>query len=84
MSFLIRIENQKHRVIVDTRTKGEKVLKAVLQYSLEGELKAEHISIAEAQRTTGIRNISDCVLGKRKTAGGFIWKAAEEKDNGKE
>ena len=37
---------------------------------------AEYESIREAERRTGIdhNNINNCCKGKRKTAGGFVWK----------
>lgn len=35
-------------------------------------------SIAEAKKETGACKISECCLGKRKTAGGFHWKYVEE------
>lgn len=50
--------------------------KAVLQYSLEGELLQEFVSIAEASKVNNIfdTNISRCCLGKQVQSGGFIWK----------
>ena len=41
-----------------------------------GELLATFPSICEAWRVTGIANpsISACCLGKRKSAGGYVWK----------
>lgn len=41
-----------------------------------GELLATFPSLREAKRVTGIANthISACCLGKRKSAGGFVWK----------
>ena len=51
----------------------------VLQYSKSGEFIAEYPSIMEAERQTGCynQNISQCCQGKRKSAGGFIWKYKE-------
>lgn len=51
----------------------------VAQYDLHGNFINEYISMAEAERITGInhRNISLVANGKRKTAGGFIWKKIE-------
>lgn len=50
--------------------------KSVNQYSLDGIYIATYKSIKEAERTTGIAHgdISRCCLGKRLSAGGFIWK----------
>lgn len=52
------------------------ISKEVKQYALDGTFIAEHPSISEAHRQTGvdIGHISDCILGKRKTAGGYAWK----------
>lgn len=51
--------------------------KRVQQFSKDGQIIAEYPSIMEAYRQTGInfRHISECTQGKRKSAGGFIWKA---------
>lgn len=49
---------------------------AVVQYDLNGKQIAIYESYMAAERATGIRNgnISNCCRGKRKTAGGFIWR----------
>ena len=46
----------------------------VRQYNKDGEFICEYGSIEDAQRKTGINNIWRCLSGKRKTAGGFLWK----------
>lgn len=48
----------------------------VLQYSSEGEYIAEYDGAIDAENATGIKrqNISKVILGKRHTAGGYIWK----------
>lgn len=50
--------------------------KPVQQYDKNGNLIAEYISMRDASRKTGIPhpNICDCIKGRKKTAGGFIWK----------
>lgn len=50
--------------------------KKVYQYSKEGKFIKEWNSIAEAGRELSINhsNISMCIKGKRKVAGGFVWK----------
>lgn len=50
--------------------------KSVAQYTLNNELIITFNSITEASKATGILpgNISNVCSGKRKTAGGFIWK----------
>ena len=51
----------------------------VLQYSKDGKFIAEYPSIKEAEKQTGCyqENICNCCKGKRKSAGGFIWKYKE-------
>lgn len=53
--------------------------RAVLQIKC-GETIACFGSMLEADRATGInfRNISNCCLGRRKTAGGYQWKYKEQ------
>jgi hypothetical protein len=50
--------------------------KAVFQYDKFGNLIKEWPSTIEIQRQTGFAqsNISDCCLGKRKSANGYIWR----------
>ena len=50
--------------------------KVVLQYTLEGHLLAQYISVAEASRKSGVSKtcISRCCRGERKNSGGFLWK----------
>lgn len=52
--------------------------KPVVQYTKDNEFIAEYPSTMEAQRQTGVYNarISDCCLGKTKTANGYIWRYA--------
>ena len=55
---------------------NNKVSKTVYQYDINGILIAKYPSAREAERVSGInhKDISSCCNGKRKTAGGFIWK----------
>lgn len=51
--------------------------KAVWQYSITGEFISEYTSSAEAARTLGFSSstiISNCLNGRSKTGGGFVWK----------
>lgn len=48
--------------------------KEIEQYDLEGNLIKTFNSINQARKETGISKISQVCLGRRKTAGGFIWK----------
>ena len=52
------------------------VSKPVFQFTKEGELITEYFGAREAARCTGIMpsSIIECCNGKRKSAGGFIWK----------
>jgi hypothetical protein len=48
----------------------------VFQYDLQNNLLNIFESLHDADRKTNIdyRNIYDCIIGKKKSAGGFIWK----------
>ena len=48
--------------------------KPVIQYTTDGIQIAFFESAAEAYRVTGICKISEVCNGKRKTAGGYVWK----------
>lgn len=52
----------------------EKCSKQVAQFSLDGNLIRKFKSISEAERLTGVTCISECANGKRKKAGGYVWK----------
>ena len=56
--------------------KDKKLRKATIQYDKSGNFLRKYISLIEAERATGIRNgnISSVCKGKRKTAGGYVWK----------
>ena len=49
--------------------------KRIFQFSLDMKFIKEYPSISEGSRQTGVSltSISNCCLGKQKTAGGFIW-----------
>lgn len=53
---------------------------SITQFSLQEESIATYTSIREASRQTGVEvaNINRAVNGKRKTAGGFIWRCHAE------
>lgn len=51
-----------------------KVLKPVVQYDINGNYIAEFESIEQAKNQTNVRNISTCVVGRKKTSGGFVWR----------
>lgn len=58
---------------------SDKLRKPILQCNLDGEVIARFKGMGVAERATGIpeRNISNVCRGKRKTAGGYIWKYAD-------
>lgn len=62
----------------DDRVNGvnKKGFKPVSQYSIDGNIIKVFSSATQAERETGILrpNIYKCCSGKRKYAGGFIWK----------
>ena len=55
---------------------------SVGQYSRDGQLIATYVSILDAGRNTGVdhSSINKCVNGKRKSAGGFVWKSTKKTD----
>lgn len=56
--------------------------KPIIQYTKDGVFVAEYQSLKEACEHTGANagSISCVCTGKRKTANGFIWKYAQEKE----
>ena len=71
-------ENTKHafKIGLEKPTK----ISPVIQYDLNGKKIKEYNSIKEAkEKNKKCSKISDCCSGKRKTAGGYIWKYKEEK-----
>lgn len=65
-----------------SETRRTKYGKKVSQYTKEGQFIASFDSIVEASEKTNVtrRNVQECVSGRNKTAGGFIWKYEEPKD----
>ena len=55
---------------------GERKLKPVNQYTLDMNFIAKYITVKQANEITGVSRsgICNCCKGKRKTAGGYIWK----------
>ena len=48
----------------------------ILQLTKDGELVKEWPSTREAYRQLGIQHICQCCKGRRKSAGGFVWRYA--------
>ena len=57
---------------------GKKRSIPILQFTKDGELVKEWPSLSEAYRQLGIlqSTICDCLKGRYKTAGGFVWRYA--------
>lgn len=66
--------NETHK---EDRTKAliEKHSKPVIQYTKDGMFVTKYQSVIEAEKQTNIdhSNIIKCCLGKRKSAGGYVW-----------
>jgi hypothetical protein len=54
--------------------------KPLVQFDIAGNIIREWDSCKEAIRETKIRKITQCCKGNRKTAGGFIWKYKQNKN----
>lgn len=65
----------KHKYLKHKYGKDNPLSKIVLQIK-DGEIISEFYGTAEAERKTGVRNgnISNCCLGRCKSAGGYQWK----------
>ena len=62
----------------DTRMKNKIGFKSVIQYGLDGGFISSYESTASAARAVGCRQgaISNCCIGRAKSAGGFHWEYA--------
>lgn len=86
LQYVSHIENQnrlykssKGRNIDKTLKKNAKQKRIpVVQYSLDGEFVNRYESILSASKNNNINSglISNCLRGKNKTGGGYIWKSA--------
>lgn len=67
-------ENREHAY--NTKLRKMEVFIKVKAYSINGDFIREFSSISEASRetSTNIGNISRCINGGCKTAGGYVWK----------
>lgn len=89
LEWCTNLENQRHAIkngLIDNEQRIQQAInmgiinrKPVAQYTKEGNLIKEYISIKEASILTGInsRNICNCLSSnqpKSKSAGGYIWK----------
>ena len=81
-----RVENLEfcsYQYNINYGTRNERISKIVVQYTLDGVFVEEYPSVSEAKRQLGYSqgNISECCLGKRKTAYGYKWKYKEPQSN---
>lgn len=71
-SFIWLFENHSEE---ELKYKLSKIKKNYILYQIkENKIINEYKSIKDAYEKTNIKHISDVVNGKRKTAGGYIWK----------
>jgi hypothetical protein len=54
--------------------------KPLVQFDIAGNIIREWDSCKEAIKETKIKKIAECCKGSRKTAGGFIWKYKQNKN----
>lgn len=67
--------NKAHKLTKEDREKAqEKWCKPIEQFTLDGIKVAEYKSIADAKRITKIKTVSDCVQGRQKRAGKYVFK----------
>lgn len=77
MGSLVEIISGSTKICFESRSYNESRMKVVGQFDKSGNLIAVFPSIAEAERTTKIRHIYECVNYKRKSAGGYIWRVLQ-------
>lgn len=70
LQWLTHIDNLEKSFKLNHQSKPKK---AVYQFDLNRQLIQSYESVNDAFRKTKIRHISECAIGKRKTAGGYIW-----------
>ena len=52
--------------------------RVIYQYDLQGNFLNKYYGVTEAEKSTGISNITSCCKGRNKTAGGYVWRYAED------
>ncbi len=95
LEWVSRSENEKHaykiglakntekqRIAVSNCNKNKRI-KPVIQLDKNFNFIKEWKSATEAQNELGInrKNINQCVIGKNKTAGGYVWRTKEQFDS---
>ena len=69
---------EQYKVRASKSKQDLKYRKPIVQLTIGGSFVAEHRSVYYAALTTGIQksSIKQCLKGKRKTCGGFMWMSA--------
>lgn len=70
----LTIQKQKNRKPKKRFGAENKKSKKVFKLNIDKEILQVFNGVSEAERITGIKNISRCALGKCKTAGGYLWR----------
>lgn len=70
---------EKNKNPTDAMLASRKILseirsKPVLQLTVNGDFVTKYSSAKKAKIQTGITTVVDCLKGRQKTAGGFVWK----------
>ena len=64
------------KIVGKSPSRIEKCSKPILQFSKDGTFVKEWPSLNEAGRQLGISNICSCLKGRKKSAGGYVWRYA--------
>ena len=65
---------EKYGLLDSFKDKYDFHARKIAQYDIDGNFIKEWPSISDAQSTLNIDHIDKCVNGKRRSAGGFIWR----------
>ena len=73
-----KLSEETRRKMSESQTNNPKKSKWVIKLNDKNEILHFYPSTAQAERETGVssKNISACCLGKRRVAGGYVWKYA--------
>jgi hypothetical protein len=73
-TLLERNKNPTEAMLISRKILSDIRSKPIEQLTVSGEFVAKYPSARKAKVQTGITTIVDCLRGRQKTAGGFIWK----------
>jgi len=73
ISIDIRQKMSKPKSMQRTKNHSLKLSKSIIQYDLQNNFIKEWSSINQAQTELNNKSINSCLLGKCKTAGGYLW-----------